>query len=128
LRRINLEGNTQVQESNVSQLPVQLSLSQLAKILGPSYYCLHSLFNKSRHKGKIVSAWKLGGSRGDGDGGVAKGGGRGKGREMTQTLYVHMNFLKNPSFLKRPNIHKDRYKYIYTHPYIYMYIYIYIHV
>jgi hypothetical protein len=27
------------------------------KTLGPSYYCLYSLFNKIRDKGKIVSAW-----------------------------------------------------------------------
>jgi hypothetical protein len=33
------------------------SLSQPAKTLGPSYYCLYSLFNKIRDKGKIVSAW-----------------------------------------------------------------------
>jgi hypothetical protein len=32
------------------------SLSQLAKTLVPSYYCLYSLFNKIRDKGKIVSA------------------------------------------------------------------------
>jgi hypothetical protein len=56
-RRINLEGNIHAQESNASQLPVQLSLSQLAKTIGPSYYCLYSLFNKIRDKGKIVSAW-----------------------------------------------------------------------
>jgi hypothetical protein len=56
-RRINLECNTYVQESNVSKLPVQLSLSQLAKTLGPSYYCLYSLFKKIRDKGKIVSSW-----------------------------------------------------------------------
>jgi hypothetical protein len=31
-------------------------LSQLAKTLVPSYYCLYSLFNKIRDKGKIVSA------------------------------------------------------------------------
>jgi hypothetical protein len=30
---------------------------QLAKALVPSYYCLYSLFNKIRDKGKIVSAW-----------------------------------------------------------------------
>jgi hypothetical protein len=29
---------------------------QPAKTLGPSYYCLYSLFNKIRDKGKIVSA------------------------------------------------------------------------
>jgi hypothetical protein len=56
LRRINLEGNTHAQEISASQLPVQLSLSQLAKTLVPSYYCLYSLFNKIRDKGKIVSA------------------------------------------------------------------------
>jgi hypothetical protein len=55
-RRINLEGNTHAQEINASQLPVKLSLSQLAKTLVPSYYCLYSLFNKIRDKGKIVSA------------------------------------------------------------------------
>jgi hypothetical protein len=55
-KRINLEGNTHAQEINVSQLPVELSLSQLAKTLVPSYYCLYSLFNKIRDKGKIVSA------------------------------------------------------------------------
>jgi hypothetical protein len=53
--RINLEGNTHVQEINASQLPVWVSLSQLAKV-GPFYYCLNSLFNKIRDKGKIVSA------------------------------------------------------------------------
>jgi hypothetical protein len=55
-RRINLEGNTHAQEINVSQLPVELSLPQLAKTLDPSYYCLYCLFNKIRDKGKIVSA------------------------------------------------------------------------
>jgi hypothetical protein len=48
--------NTHAQEINVSQLPVLLSLSQPAKTLVPSYYCLYSLFNKIRDKGKIVSA------------------------------------------------------------------------
>jgi hypothetical protein len=28
------------------------------------------------------------------DGGGSKGGSRGKGREMTQTLYAHMNKIK----------------------------------
>jgi hypothetical protein len=42
-RRSNLEYNTYVQESNVSKFPVSLSLSQPAKILGPSYHCLYSL-------------------------------------------------------------------------------------
>jgi hypothetical protein len=36
-KRINLEGNTHTQEINVSQLPVWLSLSQLAKTLVPYY-------------------------------------------------------------------------------------------
>jgi hypothetical protein len=57
LRRINLEGNTYVQESNASKFPVQLTLSQLAKTLGLSCHCLYSLFNKIREKGKILSAW-----------------------------------------------------------------------
>jgi hypothetical protein len=35
---------------------VKLSLSQPAKPLVPSYYCLYSLYNKIRDKGKIVSA------------------------------------------------------------------------
>jgi hypothetical protein len=55
-RRINLKGNTHVQESNVGQVPVYLVLSQLAKTLGLSYYCLYFLVNKLRDKGKIVSA------------------------------------------------------------------------
>jgi hypothetical protein len=55
-KRISLEGNTHAQEINVSQLPVQLSLSQPAKTLVPSYYGLYSLYNKIRDKGKIVSA------------------------------------------------------------------------
>jgi hypothetical protein len=57
LRRINLEGNTHVEEIDVSQLPVWLFLSQLAKTLVHSYYCLYSPFNKIRDKGRIVSAW-----------------------------------------------------------------------
>jgi hypothetical protein len=60
-RRINLQGNTYAQEINASQLPVLLSLSQLTKTLGPSYYCLYTLFNKIRDKGKIVSVGYCGG-------------------------------------------------------------------
>jgi hypothetical protein len=30
-------------------------------MLCPSYYCLYSLFNKIRDKGRTVSAWKRGG-------------------------------------------------------------------
>jgi hypothetical protein len=50
-----------------------------------SYYFLYSLFNKIRHKGKILSAWKQGDRRGEGGGVVVKGGCRWKGEEMTQT-------------------------------------------
>jgi hypothetical protein len=35
---------------------IKFSLSQPAKTLVPSYYCLYSLYNKIRNKGKIVSA------------------------------------------------------------------------
>jgi hypothetical protein len=35
---------------------LKVSLSQPAKTLVPSYYCLYSLYNKIRNKGKIVSA------------------------------------------------------------------------
>jgi hypothetical protein len=65
---------------------LQLSLSQLAKTLGISYYCLYSLFNKIRDKGKIVSA----GYGGDG----REREGVGAGGEMTQALYAHMNNKK----------------------------------
>jgi hypothetical protein len=53
-------------------------LISTAKMLCPSYYCLHSLFNKIRDKGRTVSAWK-------------KERMRCRGGEMTQTLYAHMN-------------------------------------
>jgi hypothetical protein len=53
------------------------SLSQLAKTVGPSYYCLYSLFNKIKDKGKIVSAGSRGARRGGGEG-------RGKGEEMNK--------------------------------------------
>jgi len=42
------------------------------KPLVPSYYCLYSLYNKIRDKGKIVSGWVL-------RGGVGGGGVGGKG-------------------------------------------------
>jgi hypothetical protein len=57
-RRINLECNTFVHGSNARNLPVYLSLSQLAKTLCPSCYCLYSLFNKIRDEGRTISAWK----------------------------------------------------------------------
>jgi hypothetical protein len=55
---------------------------------------LYSLFNKIRDKGKIVSA----GYRGVGGRGEV-GRGKGKGVEMTQTLYAHMNKKKVFSML-----------------------------
>jgi hypothetical protein len=39
-----------------SCLALRITLSQPAKTPVPSYYCLYSLFNKIRDKGKIVSA------------------------------------------------------------------------
>jgi hypothetical protein len=52
------------------------------------------VFNKIRDKVKIVSAWKRRGRGGERGGGVGKGEDRGKGGEMTQTLYAHMNKRK----------------------------------
>jgi hypothetical protein len=51
---------------------------------------LYSLYNKIRDKGKTVSAWK-GGGGGRGRGQEERGGREGRGREMTQILYAHMN-------------------------------------
>jgi hypothetical protein len=56
-------------------------------MLCPTYYCLYSLFNKIRDKGRTVSAWKGGG------GGDRKGIGS-SGGEMAQTLCAHMNKQK----------------------------------
>jgi hypothetical protein len=55
------------------------------KPLVPSYYCLYSLYNKIRNKGKIVSAgyWGVAGER--------VGAEWGQGGEMNQALYAHMN-------------------------------------
>jgi hypothetical protein len=50
-----------VHGSNARNLSVYLSLFQLAKTLCLSYYCLYLLFNKIGEKGRIGSAWKLGG-------------------------------------------------------------------
>jgi hypothetical protein len=47
------------------------------------------------NKGKIVSAWYLGDSGGEGRG---KRGAREKGGEMTQTWYAHMNKRNKKSF------------------------------
>jgi hypothetical protein len=75
---------TLVHGSNARNLSVLLSLSQLAKMLCLSYYCLCLFFNKIGEKGKTGSAWKPGG-----------GGGReGRWRQwglMAQTMYTHMN-------------------------------------
>jgi hypothetical protein len=60
------------------------SLSQLAKMLCLSYYCLCLLFNKIGGKGRTGFAWKQGGL--GGEGGVG-----GKGGEMAQAMYAHMN-------------------------------------
>jgi hypothetical protein len=68
-------------------MEAMLGISQLAKTLCLSYYCLYFLFNKIRDKGRTDSAWKRG---------VC--GGEGRGRyvhtlfgEMAQTMYAHMN-------------------------------------
>jgi hypothetical protein len=74
----------------VRNLSVQLSLSQLAKTCGPSYYCLYSLFNNIRDKSKTASAWKRGVREGEERGEWEREGER-KGEEMTQTLRAHMN-------------------------------------
>jgi hypothetical protein len=42
---------------NVTETIKKYDQKTLAKTLVPSYYCLYSLFNKIRDKGKIVSAW-----------------------------------------------------------------------
>jgi hypothetical protein len=54
-----------VHGSNARNLSALLSLSQLAKMLCLSYYCLYLLFNKIGEKGSTDSAWK-GGGRGRG--------------------------------------------------------------
>jgi hypothetical protein len=90
LRRINLECNTYVHESNVRNLPVQLSLSQPAKTLGSSYYYLYSLFQKLEIRAKqfLPGSERVGREK---EGAGRKGGNWEKGGEMTQTLYAHMN-------------------------------------
>jgi hypothetical protein len=75
----------------MSQLPVQLSLSQPEKTLVPSYYGLYSLYNKIRNKVKIVSAGYWGG---EGERVGAEWVVRevvGAMGDMTQALYAHMN-------------------------------------
>jgi hypothetical protein len=70
--------NTIVHGSNASNLSLLLSLSQLAKMLWLSYYCLCLLFNKIGEKGRTSSAWKGGDER--------EREGLGAGGEMTQTM------------------------------------------
>jgi hypothetical protein len=68
------------------------SLSQPAKTLVPSCYCLYSLYNKIINKGKIVSAGYWGG--GEGGGGVGgKGGGGGRGEKWTKPC-MHIWIIK----------------------------------
>jgi hypothetical protein len=69
-----------VHESNDRNLSVQLSLSQLAKTLCLSYYCLCLLFNKIGEKvvPGIEGRWR------------ERKGGR-HGGEMAQTTYAHVN-------------------------------------
>jgi hypothetical protein len=62
----------------------------MAKMFCFSYYCLYSVFNKIRDKGRTVSAWKREVREGEGDDGER----RGEGEEMAQTLYAHMNKRK----------------------------------
>jgi hypothetical protein len=58
-----------------------VSMSQLTVFKDPNSYCLYSLYNKMRDKGKIVSAGYRGGWRGEVGSGVgAKGGVRVGGR------------------------------------------------
>jgi hypothetical protein len=45
-----------------------LGISQLAKMLCLSYYCLYLLYNKIRDKSRTGSAWKQGGVEGRGRG------------------------------------------------------------
>jgi hypothetical protein len=60
-------------------------------MLYSSYYCLYSLFNKIRDKSRTDLGWKRRGRGRRVLGLGAVGGGMGSGREMTQTLYAHMN-------------------------------------
>jgi hypothetical protein len=57
-----------VHGSNARNLSVYLSLSQLAKTLFLSYYCLCLLFNKIGEKDRTGSTWKQGGGVGEKNG------------------------------------------------------------
>jgi hypothetical protein len=52
------------------------------------------LFNKTRDKGRIVFCRVARGWGGKGGSGEVRERGGGKGEEMTQTLYAHMNIIK----------------------------------
>jgi hypothetical protein len=56
-------------------------LISTSKKLVPFYYCLYSLFNKIRDKGKIASAGYWGGGEREGVELGGKGGGRGRGEK-----------------------------------------------
>jgi hypothetical protein len=72
-----------VHGSNARNLSVEVSLSQVAKMLCLSYYCSYLFFNKIGEKWKTGSDWNQGGG---GEGGCGREGG-----EMAQTMYAHMN-------------------------------------
>jgi hypothetical protein len=57
----------------------------LQKMLCLSYYCLCLLFNKIGEEGRTGSTWK----RAEREG--MEEGAEGKGGEMAQTMYAHMN-------------------------------------
>jgi hypothetical protein len=57
---------------------------KLWKTLVPSYYCLYSLYNKIRNKGKVVSAGYWGGG---------EGGGGGRGEKWTKPC-MHIWIIK----------------------------------
>jgi hypothetical protein len=75
-----------VHGSNARNLSVQLPLSQLAKTLCLSYYCLYLLFNKIGEKDRTGSAWKKGG------GGWGRGHGAGRRNDLNNLCtYEYMN-------------------------------------
>jgi hypothetical protein len=85
-----------VHGSNARNLLVWLSLSQLAKTLCLSYYCLCLLFNKIGEKDRTGSAWK------PGRGMEGEGGGEGQRGEMAQTMCAHMN-----EWINKKNLHTE---------------------
>jgi hypothetical protein len=72
--------------SNARNISVWLSLSQLAKMVCLSYYCLCLLINKIGEKGRTGSAWKRGGS-----GGRGRGQERGENGTKNVCTYEYMN-------------------------------------